>query len=147
MRQFWPEFSQSSYETAFTRQECYGNYTETSKGSKVRVSNKQREGVIALISELHKQKNYRQETMFIAFGILDKYLSIVVKQGLTVKDLDLVHLASVCLLLAAKLHQPLTPSFNQMILLLDDEYRNDPRCKQKMIDLEFQMVKTLQFDM
>ena len=33
-----------------------------------------------------------------------------------------------------------------MILLLDEEYRLDARCKQKMIDLEFQMVKTLQFD-
>ena len=57
-----------------------------------------------------------------------------------------MHLAAVCLLIAAKLHQPLTPSFNQMILLLDEDYRNDPLCKKKMIDLEHRMVFQLQFD-
>ena len=81
-------------------------------GAKLKVSAKQREGVVALISELHKSKNYRVETMFIAFGILDKYLAEVVHHGLTVKDLDLVHLSAVCRLLGAKLQQPLTPSFN-----------------------------------
>ena len=34
-----------------------------------------------------------------------------------------------------------------MILLLDDDYRNDPLCKRKMIDLEYRMVFQLQFDM
>jgi hypothetical protein len=48
--------------------------------------------------------------------------------------------------MAAKLHQPLSPSFNQMILLLDEDYRNDPKCKKSMIELEFNMIKQLQFD-
>lgn len=81
--------------------------------------------------------------MFIAFGLLDRYLSLVVKTGLDSIELDLVQLAAVCLLLAAKLHQPLTPSFNQMILLLDEDYREDPMCKKQMIDLEYHMVKEL----
>lgn len=131
---------------AFEKQTISGNYTKHTQGAKIKVLAKQREGVVALISQLHKQKNYRKETLFIASGLLDRYLSLLIRDGLTVKELDLVHLASVCLLLAAKLHQPLTPSFNQMILLLDEEFRDDPLCKTKLIDLEFRMVKQLQFD-
>lgn len=129
LKQFWPEFSQTSYIEAFNKQTVAGNYTVSAKGARVKIDVKQREGVVALISELHKWKNYQKETMFIAFGLLDRYLSLVVNEGLTVKELDLVHLAAVCLLLAAKLNQPLMPSFNQMILLLDESYRDDKACK------------------
>jgi len=147
MKQFGAEFSQCSYTASFNKQECFQNYTKDNiSGAKTKVSVLQREGVVALIAELHKAKKYRSETLFIAFGILDKFLYQVVFHGLTVMDLDLVHLASVCLLMAAKLHQPLTPSFNQMIVHLDEEYRTDPDCKQKMIDLEFQIIHALQFD-
>ena len=76
----------------------------------------------------------------MAFGLLDNYLALIAQEGLKTKELDLVHLAAVCLLLAAKLHQPLTPSFNQMILLLDEDYKTDPLCKKKMIELEHRMV-------
>jgi hypothetical protein len=34
-----------------------------------------------------------------------------------------------------------------MIRLLDEEYQEDPNCKQKMIDLEFSIVQYLQFDL
>lgn len=71
---------------------------------KLKINSKQREGIIALISELHKQKNYRKETLFIAYGLLDRYLSLVVREGLLIPELDLVQLAAVCLLMAAKLH-------------------------------------------
>jgi hypothetical protein len=39
---------------------------------------------------LHKQKNYRKETMFIAFGLLDRYLALVVREGMLNSELDLV---------------------------------------------------------
>lgn len=42
--------------------------------------------------------------MFIAFGLLDHYLALVVREGLLHNELDLVHLAAVCLLISAKLH-------------------------------------------
>lgn len=90
---------------------------------------KQREGLIALISELHKHRVYMKETLFIAIGLCDRFLSQAAN-ALRNKPLDLVQLGTVSLLLAAKLNQPLSPSFNQMILLLDDEYRTDPTCKQ-----------------
>lgn len=43
--------------------------------------------------------------------------------GYAIKALDLLQLGAVCLLLAAKLNQPLSPSYEQMILLLDKEHR------------------------
>lgn len=56
---------------------------------------------------------------------------------------DLVSLATVSLLIGAKLNQPLTPSFKQMILLLKENYKRDPNYKKKLIDLEFMVVQTL----
>ena len=103
--------------------------------------------MVALISELHKKKMYRKETLFIALGLLDRYLSRLVQTEAEKRSLDLVLLAAVCLLMAAKLNQPLSPSFYQMIRLLDEEYQDDPYCKQKMIDLEFSIVQYLQFDL
>jgi Cyclin, N-terminal domain len=103
--------------------------------------------MVALISELHKKKMYRKETLFFALGLLDRYLSRLVKTEAEKRSLDLVLLAAVCLLMAAKLNQPLSPSFYQMIRLLDEEYQEDPNCKQKMIDLEFSIVQYLQFDL
>lgn len=58
-----------------------------------------------------------------------------------------MQLGAVCLLLAAKLNQPLSPSFYQMIMLLDEQYRRDPNCKPRMIALEHNIVSQLQFDL
>jgi len=46
--------------------------------------------MIALISELHKKKMYRKETLFIAFGILDRFLSRLVYGGSNKQSFDLV---------------------------------------------------------
>lgn len=91
-RQFWPEFSQSAYDAAFKAQEVFGDYTDPSlaKQGKLRVKSKQREGMIALISELHKKKMYRKETLFIAFGLLDRFLSRLVYGGSNKQSFDLV---------------------------------------------------------
>lgn len=99
--------------------------------------------MVALISELHKKKMYRKETLFIALGLLDRFLSRLVYSNAEKRSIDLVLLAAVCLLMAAKLNQPLSPSFYQMIRLLDEEYQEDPHCKSKMIDLEFSIVQYL----
>jgi hypothetical protein len=59
----------------------------------------------------------------------------------------MTELATVSLLIGAKLNQPLSPSFKQMILLLKDEYKLNPNCKKNLINLEHNIVKSLQFDM
>ena len=72
LKQFWPEFSQTSYKVAFDLQETLKNYTSMKNSP---ISARQREGAVALIHDLHKDKKYKKETMFIAIGLLDRYLS------------------------------------------------------------------------
>jgi hypothetical protein len=51
----------------------------------MRISAKQREGIIALISELHKKKAYKKDTLFCAFSILDRYLSRLVYEKIAIE--------------------------------------------------------------
>lgn len=105
-KQFWPEYTQKAYEESFEKQECCGDYTNKEKRMPdgIKISCKQREGVIALISELHKKKQYRKDTLFIAYSLLDRFLSRGKLESLPNGVLDLVQLGAVCLLMAAKLN-------------------------------------------
>lgn len=76
--QFAPEYSQAAYLNTFAIQEVVGDYTNLKDGVFLQITAKQREGIVALISQLHKKKSYRPETLFIAVGLLDKYLKRVV---------------------------------------------------------------------
>ena len=53
--QFWPEYSQSSYEHAFQIQEIYGDYTKPAlqQKGKFHVKSKERLKIITLIADLH----------------------------------------------------------------------------------------------
>jgi hypothetical protein len=53
-------------------------------------------------------------------------------------------LAVTCLLLAAKLEQPIQPSFNRMINMLPDSERKGIS-RDTLIDLEFQVLVSLEF--
>jgi len=73
------------------------------------------------IFSLHEQKGYKPETLFVAAAIFDHYIMMV-----NVKDFkpsQVLHLAVISVLMAAKLEQPISPSFNRMINLLPDEER------------------------
>lgn len=56
--------------------------------------------MVKQITSLHKQKEYKTETLFIAVYISDKYLSVINKKGGQAPDLTL--LACICMLMAAK---------------------------------------------
>lgn len=76
--------------------------------------------MITLIQELHKKKDYKVETLYIASSIADRYLASLIRRRS--KDLpDMVQLATISVLLAAKLEQSISPSFNRMISLLSPE--------------------------
>lgn len=74
-KQFWPEYTQKAYEEAFSKQVLVGDYTSSKVPNAIKITGKQREGLIALIAELHKKKQYRKDTLFIAFDMLDRFLS------------------------------------------------------------------------
>ena len=57
----------------------------------------------------------------------------------------MVKLATICVLMSAKLEQPISPSFNRMISLLDDDEKTRIT-KQDLIDLEADIMNRLQFE-
>lgn len=69
---------------------------------------------------LWKEKKYRVETLFLAINIFDRVLSHVVSQITPIK-ISLIVVS--CMILAAKIEQPMTPSINRMIALLSERER------------------------
>jgi hypothetical protein len=68
---------------------------------------------------LHKDKKYRKETLFMACTIFDRYL---IKIGhWNFPRSNILKLSLVSLLLAAKIEEPIQPSFDIMIKMLDQE--------------------------
>jgi len=65
------------------------------------------------------KKQYQRETLFIACSILDRYLAII--GWWTYPREKICSLATVSILLAAKMEQPICPSFSKMITLLSDD--------------------------
>lgn len=85
------------------------------------------------IFDLHAKKEYKNETLFIAANIMDRYIYMV-GPGAFPKS-QMVNLATICVLMSAKLEQPISPSFTRMINLLTDEEKRYVS-KQSLIDLE-----------
>ena len=89
------------------------------------------------------KKEYKMETLFQACAILDRYLQAIGWQ--TFNRLEMCKLATISVLMAAKLEQPISPSFSRMIgLLSQDEQKNVS--KQSLKDLEAQILMKMGFD-
>ena len=74
--------------------------------------------MIMLIEDLSSIKQYKVETLYLANAIADKYLVNIAIQGSKVPCL--ITLAVTSLLMAAKIEQPISPSFTRMISLLKE---------------------------
>lgn len=97
-----------------------------------------------LIQNLHKAKEYKEETLHLAGSIADRYLASLSLKNQEVPDS--VTLATICLLLAAKLEQPMSPSFQRMVNLLPEETRAAVT-KQRLVAMEESIIKELNFQM
>ena len=97
-----------------------------------------------LIQNLHKAKDYKEETLHLAGSIADRYLASLSSKNNEVPETVL--LATICLLLAAKLEQPMSPSFQRMINLLPEETRSAVT-KQRLVEMEETIIKELNFQM
>lgn len=71
------------------------------------------------IFDLHIKKEYKIETLFIAVGIFDTFLARVGHWNFPRDQVCL--LATISMLMAAKLEQPISPSFVRMISLLSED--------------------------
>lgn len=96
-----------------------GDYTGRSK----KPSDNKRHRFVDFISELHEQKAYKIETLFVAISIFDRYILAD-----NHKQSNLGCVAIVSLLIAAKLEQPVVPSFELILDLV-------PTCQLTVKDL------------
>lgn len=147
-----PEFSQVSYlrlrsiEEVFSmrnyldpkRNPDFAGFLKNNRSARSVVAyNKGRAYGMDKILDLHARKGYRLESLFAAQNIFDRYLSMVGHWNFT--EERYVLLATISVLMSAKLEQDTSPSFNRMISLLSNrEYR----CvsKQELIDLEYDII-------
>jgi len=160
MHQHAPEFTHSSYMRIRSLEDAFimNNYLENlpkPECSKLSISQKiqntfqkkqnidqyitayDRSYGIQKIFDLHLKKEYKPETLFIAAGILDRYIYLVGAQNFPKSQM--VSLATICVLMSAKLEQPISPSFTRMINLLTDEEKKYVS-KSSLIELESQIL-------
>lgn len=81
--------------------------------------------------------------MHLAGSIADRYLACLARKGMKAPSLTM--LATIALLMAAKIEQPISPSFNRMINLLPEKQR-ERISKEDLIQLEEKIIFALEFD-
>ena len=94
------------------RERAIGNYFQLPKNP-LRITAQDRESMVSLIQELHRVKGYAEDTFYLAVSIADRYLTILATSGR--KSPNLIQLATISLLLAAKMYQHMNPCFEMMI--------------------------------
>ena len=82
--------------------------------------------------------------MFTAVKIFDKFLANI--GHWTFKRKQACILATVSILMGAKMEEPISPSFNRMISLLDEE-EQQLVSKKALINMEERILQTLGFDL
>ena len=116
-----------------------GNYLQ--KLGQARFTSEDRERLINILQDLNRKKEYKQETLHMAGSIADRYLRIILAKN-NQPIPNLYCLGATCMLMAAKLEQPISPSFNRMIALLPS-YEQKKFKKQDLINLEEKILIAL----
>ena len=138
-RQFAPLYSQNAYTTILDQERQYSDYTSCRA---LKVTKADREQMFFVIEKIHEIKEYKIETMFSAMSIADRYLEKLAQAQ--IKAPCLVTLGITSLLMAVKIEEPISPSFERMINLLK-KYDINSISKQDLIDLEEQIIVKLDF--
>ena len=125
--------------------ECLvGDYT--SDGVKDReASAALRKDMVRLIEELHKEEQFSNpETLHQAVFIADQYMIKGIQDDCTAPCL--VKLAATSLLISAKLHEVLNPSFKAMSLVLDQDF-SIAITRRDLIEHELDVLRKLNYDL
>ena len=140
-QQLAPEYSQEVYVYMRMQEEMQ---LKTKKSPSQRsISGEMRDKIVGKIVDLTTKKNYKQETTHLAINIFDCVLD-----SNHFKEMDeslLVKLTVVCVIMAAKVEQPLTPSIRMTIKCLPEKDRMKVE-KPDVIDLEAKLLVLLDFD-
>lgn len=142
-RQNMPEVSQIAYLNSLAKECAIGDYVSLPNNS-IKVSEEVRLCMVTVIVEVHRLKGYKEETLYLATSLADRYLAL-----LTILEQPspcLIRLAFVCVLIAAKLEEPMQPSFNRMVRLIKSEHDFDTT-KEELITLEQMVITLLDWDL
>ena len=128
-------------------QRLQNTFGSSRKGNAVRqeslITQYDRSYAIQKLFDLHAKKDYKQETLFTAQAIMDRYLYIIGYN--TFPREQMCRLATISMLMAAKLEQPISPSFTRMISLLSEDEKRFVT-KQSLIEMEAEILRKLGFD-
>ena len=120
-RQFAPEYSQKAYMAMRNKEFAIGDYLDWQQGGGLKVSCQSRRHMITLIEDLNRLKNYKEETMYLAASLVDRYMvNLAVKNSVAP---CLIKLAVIATLMVAKLEEPIQPSYNRMVKLVSNEWK------------------------
>jgi len=98
--------------------------------------------MILLVEEICRMKKYKDETLYLAISIADRYLvNLAVQKE---KSPCLVTLSVTALLIAAKVEQPMAPSYPSMDQLVE-ETQKFTISREVLVALEESILKMLQF--
>ena len=100
--------------------------------------------MVLLMEKLHLIKGYRENTLYLAVNIADKYLSTSAKKAMPAPDI--VTLGVVSLLLAAKMNESMKPNLSNMVILINERIPGKIKLK-NLITLEKQILIELEFDL
>ena len=100
--------------------------------------------MITLIEDLVQIKAYKEETIYLAASLADRYLVNLVIKNLSIPCL--IKLAVIATKIATKLEEPMQPSYDKMIHLLSTNW-NVTLIKKELIDLERKIIFQLDFDL
>ena len=142
-RQFAPEYSHSAYRAMLKAEYSVGDYLQ-SHACTLQMTNYTRQQMVKLIEDFVLLKKYKTETLYHAVSLADRYLVNLAVEGRS--SPCLITLAVVCTLMAAKLNQPIAPSFNRMIALLHEEH-DTLLAKQDLLNMEETIIRSLDFNL
>ena len=91
---------------------------------------------------MNNVKSYKLETLYLAVSLADRYLVNIAIRG--EKAPCLINLGITCILMAAKLEEPVSPSFDYIIKLLKEKHQTEI-VKEDLLDLEEKILIALQF--
>lgn len=141
-RQFAPEFSQSSYLTMMGTEFAIGDYITNGATSGHKqgefITQAQRRHMTILLESLHKEKKYKEETLYLSMSLCDRYLATLLSLG-GGKAPCLIRLAITATLLGAKLEQPIQPSYTRMVRLVAQKW-NIKVNKEDILNMEFDLI-------
>lgn len=122
-----------------------GDYiSDPANDRSIKVTQEIRLYMVTIIMEVQRLKRYKEQTLYLACSLADRFLAALMRAGSA--SPCLIHLSISSILLAAKLEEPIQPSFKRMAAQAMKEWEFDTDVA-VLVHLESQIIKTLDFSL